>query len=205
MSGLGAVPPDLAAQVSAFTARLRDRHGFLIGPGETADALRALGAVDVLARREVRGALRAVLSASPEQLRLFDLEFNAFFRVEGAAQPKLPPLLPETKAPGREEQTDAGQSPPPGPGQPPAPKPTPAPDDAPDPDEDAPDSQAPGQPLPGEETAPRTTRPCPACAPASARTPRRDRPCRPAGTTCRSCCGPRRRWCGPCNWAAHAG
>ncbi|WP_240501033.1 VWA domain-containing protein [Deinococcus sp. LM3] len=156
MSGLGAVPPDLAAQVSAFTARLRDRHGFLIGPGETADALRALGAVDVLERREVRGALRAVLSASPEQLRLFDLEFNAFFRVEGAAQPKLPPLLPETKAPGGEEQTDPGPPPPPQPGQRPAPKPTraPTPDDAPDPDEDAPDSQAPGQPLAGEDQAP---------------------------------------------------
>ncbi|GGS27200.1 VWA domain-containing protein [Deinococcus knuensis] len=156
MSGLGVVPPDLASQVSAFTARLRDRHGFLIGPGETADALRALGAVDVLERREVRGALRAVLSASPEQLRLFDLEFNAFFRVEGAAQPKLPPLLPETKAPGGEEQTETGPPPPPQPGQRPAPKPTraPAPDDTPDPDEDAPDSQAPGQPLDGDDTAP---------------------------------------------------
>ena len=156
MSGLGVIPPDLASQVSAFTARLRDRHDFLIGPGETADALRALGAVDVLERREVRGALRAVLSASPEQLRLFDLEFNAFFRVEGAAQPKLPPLLPETKAPGTEQQTETGQPPPPRPGQQPAPKPTraPAPDDAPDPDEDAPDSQAPGQPLDGDDTAP---------------------------------------------------
>ncbi|GAA0510624.1 VWA domain-containing protein [Deinococcus depolymerans] len=155
MSGAGVIPPDLAAQVSAFTARLRDRHGFLIGPGETADALRALGAVDVLDRREVRGALRAVLSASPEQTRLFDLEFNAFFRAEGAAQPKLP-LLPETKAPGTEQQTEAGPPPPPRPGQPPAPNPTPAPapDDAPDPDEDAPDSQAPGQPLPGEDQAP---------------------------------------------------
>ncbi|MFW8628611.1 hypothetical protein [Deinococcus sp. ME38] len=48
-------------RVSAFTARLRDRHGFLIGPGETADALRALGAVSGGRRRGRPGQSGAAL------------------------------------------------------------------------------------------------------------------------------------------------
>jgi uncharacterized protein with von Willebrand factor type A (vWA) domain len=92
-------PAALAAQVTTFAGRLRRRHGFLIGPGEVRDALRALELVDLLSRRELRGALRAVLTAGPEQGRLFDLEFNAFFRAGGQPQPELPPLLPETPAP----------------------------------------------------------------------------------------------------------
>ncbi|MFC3917753.1 VWA domain-containing protein [Deinococcus metalli] len=97
------VSADLAARVSAFVARLRGVHGFLLGPGEAADALRALGAVDVLRKPEVRDALRCVLTASPEQRRIFDQEFNAFFRRDGGPPPPtLPPLLPQTDAPGAE-------------------------------------------------------------------------------------------------------
>ncbi|UBV42841.1 VWA domain-containing protein [Deinococcus taeanensis] len=100
MAELGpAAPAALSAQVTAFAARLRDRHVFLIGPGEVQTALEALGMVDVLSRREVRAALRSVLAASPEQVRVFDLEFNAFFRTDGHSAPRLPPLLPETPAP----------------------------------------------------------------------------------------------------------
>ncbi|GGM52431.1 hypothetical protein GCM10008956_30650 [Deinococcus arenae] len=93
------LPASLAAQVTAFAGRLRQRHGFLIGPGEVRDALRALDLVDVLSRRELRGALRAVLTAGPEQGRTFDLEFNAFFRAADQPPPTLPPLRPETPAP----------------------------------------------------------------------------------------------------------
>ncbi|WP_216320170.1 vWA domain-containing protein [Deinococcus aestuarii] len=94
------LPADLPARVVAFAARLRAAHGFLIGPGEVTDALRALGAVDVLRLREVRDALRLVLTASPAQAPVFDAEFEAFFRPRtGPPPPELPPLLPQTEAP----------------------------------------------------------------------------------------------------------
>lgn len=96
---------ELSAKVTAFVAQLRTQHGFLVGPGEASDALRAMRAVDVLNRREVRDALRAVLIASQEQGRTFDQAFNAFFRDAGAPPPPdLPPLLPETPAPGQEQE-----------------------------------------------------------------------------------------------------
>ncbi len=104
----GSVPAELSAQITAFVARLRTRHGFLVGPGEASDALRAAGVVDVLSKRQLRDALRAVLIARPEQARIFDHEFNTFFRVgDSPAPPELPPLLPETDAPGAEQETEA--------------------------------------------------------------------------------------------------
>ncbi|PNY80907.1 vWA domain-containing protein [Deinococcus koreensis] len=110
MTGPGAPVPepaaDLTSRVTAFVARLRVRHGFLVGPGEAADALRAAGVVNVLRKAELRDALRAVLIAGPEQRRVFDLEFNAFFvRDDQAPPPTLPPLLPQTEAPGIEQDT----------------------------------------------------------------------------------------------------
>ncbi|NTY00474.1 VWA domain-containing protein [Deinococcus sp. JMULE3] len=145
----------MAAQVTTFAGRLRRRHGFLIGPGEIRDALRALEFVDLLSRRELRGALRAVLTATPEQGRTFDLEFNAFFRAGGQPQPELPPLLPETPAPAEpdpegepQDQPDREQ------GDPEArPEQTPSPQAGSDPGGDLPDGEAlqDGQDSEGEE------------------------------------------------------
>ncbi len=122
------LPAELSANITAFVIRLRVRHGFLVGPGEASDALRAAGVVDVLSKRQLRDALRAVLIARPEQARIFDHEFNTFFRAEGSpAPPELPPLLPETEAPGAEQDTETtpkrqqegeGQAPAPAPPQP---------------------------------------------------------------------------------------
>ncbi|EYB66547.1 von Willebrand factor A [Deinococcus phoenicis] len=99
----------LSAQVRAFAAQLRFRHGFLIGPGEIRDALRAVQAVDVLQVAQVQDALRAVLTTSPAEARVFDAEFGAFFRRPAELPP--PPLPP---APG-------GQA---APGEPSPPEPT---------------------------------------------------------------------------------
>ncbi|WP_019587268.1 vWA domain-containing protein [Deinococcus apachensis] len=91
---------DLRDRVVALVAHLRVAHGFRVGPGEATAALEALGTVNLGQRREVRDALRAILTASREEGRLFDLTFDAFFRLrEGPPPPQLPPLLPETKAP----------------------------------------------------------------------------------------------------------
>lgn len=119
-------PGDLTARLPAFAARLRVLHGFLVGPGEVTDALRALGAVNLLSRREVRDAWRAVFTASPEQGRIFDAEFDAFFRTSPLPAPQLPPLLPETPTEQKQEaQAQAGETPgaqkrSPNPGPPPA-------------------------------------------------------------------------------------
>ncbi len=104
------------------------RHGFLVGPGEAGDALRAAGVVDVLSKKQLRDALRAVLISCPEQRPIFDHEFNTFFRAEGGPlPPELPPLLPETEAPGAEQETETrpkkqqegeGQAPAPAPPEP---------------------------------------------------------------------------------------
>ncbi|MEF2279045.1 VWA domain-containing protein [Deinococcus sp. YIM 134068] len=106
-------PASLPARVVVLAARLRSGHGFLVGPGEIVDGLRALGAVDVLSVREVRDALRPVLTASPAQGRVFDAEFDALFRPRtGPPPPELPPLLPQTEAPPPPPQRvggDAGQ------------------------------------------------------------------------------------------------
>jgi uncharacterized protein with von Willebrand factor type A (vWA) domain len=84
----------LSANLAAFTAELRTQHGFLIGPGETLDALRALEYIGVANQERVRAALRLVLCAGPEQARAFDAAFEAFFLPEprrGVAQQHLQP------------------------------------------------------------------------------------------------------------------
>lgn len=122
------LPAELSAQITAFVIRLRVKRGFLVGPGEAGDALRAARVVDVLSKRQLRDALRAVLISRPEQARVFDHEFNTFFRAGGSpAPPELPPLLPETQAPGTEQDTETtpkkqqegeGQAPAPAPPEP---------------------------------------------------------------------------------------
>ncbi len=68
----------LAANVVAFTRLLRGR-GLPAGPREATDALRALGAVDLLDRREVYLSLRSVLVESHEHFDLFDQTFREFW------------------------------------------------------------------------------------------------------------------------------
>ncbi|RJF72322.1 VWA domain-containing protein [Deinococcus cavernae] len=105
------VAGDLAAHLPDFAARLRLSHGFLLGPGEVADALRALVAVNILNMHEVRDAWRAIFSTSPEQGRLFDAEFEAFFRFRLLDYPPLPPLLPQMPGgPPQEATAPAGEA-----------------------------------------------------------------------------------------------
>lgn len=69
---------DLTRNVTRFCRRLRARE-LLVTPTETIDALRAFDAVDITDRGEVYLSLRGVLTARPEDLPIFDQEFEAFW------------------------------------------------------------------------------------------------------------------------------
>ncbi|MBV8368280.1 MAG: VWA domain-containing protein [Candidatus Eremiobacteraeota bacterium] len=78
--------------VAAFTAALRDEHGFGAGHAATRDALRAADILGVTEARRLRSAFRAVYCATPEEVARFDAAFDAFFRApRGVAQPHLRP------------------------------------------------------------------------------------------------------------------
>ncbi len=74
----------LTEHVVEFSRRLR-AHGVLCGPAETADALRALGAVNVLDREAFRLALRTTLPHRREDLAVFDALFDAYWRSPSAS------------------------------------------------------------------------------------------------------------------------
>ncbi len=71
-------PGNLPANVTLFARRLR-RRGLRVGPSEIGDALRALTAVDVSDREEVRLGLRTVFASSLGELPVFDEEFARFW------------------------------------------------------------------------------------------------------------------------------
>ena len=75
MYPFGGLPGNLVA----FCGVLRRDHGFRIGPGEAADAARALEMVGLRDERAVRNALRPILSMTVDNARAFDPAFSAFF------------------------------------------------------------------------------------------------------------------------------
>ncbi len=80
---------DLASNVVEFCSRLRSEHGFIIGPRETREAVRALEMVGVRERVRVADALRSICCSRLEEIELFDRAFDAYFSSEaqGAPQP----------------------------------------------------------------------------------------------------------------------
>ncbi len=97
----------LSARLPEFVRRLREQHGFLVGPGEAEGALRAMQAVDLRSEDEVRDALRAVLTGRREQGPVFDAAFRAFFYPVGAAGA---PPLPRLNAPPTPAARPAGKT-----------------------------------------------------------------------------------------------
>jgi uncharacterized protein with von Willebrand factor type A (vWA) domain len=79
---------NLPGNLVAFCASLRREHGFRIGPGEIVDAARVLELVDLADEREVRQALRPVLSGTREEAQAFDGAFQAFFYPGPAGTPQ---------------------------------------------------------------------------------------------------------------------
>lgn len=61
-----------------FVAALR-RHGVSVGPGETVDAARVLGALDLMFREHLREGLAAALLRRSGQRQVFDTLFDLYF------------------------------------------------------------------------------------------------------------------------------
>jgi len=84
----------LTEHVVEFSRRLR-AHGVLCGPAETADALRALRAVNLLDREAFRLALRTTLPHRREDLAVFDALFESYWRAWRAPEPQAEEAKPE--------------------------------------------------------------------------------------------------------------
>jgi uncharacterized protein with von Willebrand factor type A (vWA) domain len=69
---------------------LRGEHGFIVGPREVQEALRAIETVGVENRARVAAALRAICCSRAQEIEPFDRAFAAFFSTKsfGIAQPK---------------------------------------------------------------------------------------------------------------------
>jgi hypothetical protein len=94
-----------------FCEGLRQRE-FKIGPGEIADALRAIEALGVASIGRVQTALRLVCCAKAEDIEVFDRAFKEFFFPSpmGVRQDGLPPLEePSPKKPGSDTAEQANQ------------------------------------------------------------------------------------------------
>ena len=89
---MSAVSADLVEHTARFCRRLR-AEGLPLGPGDTLDATRALGSVDLVDREDVRLALRTALVKRVEDSSVFDALFESFW---GGSAPvsRNPPVVP---------------------------------------------------------------------------------------------------------------
>ena len=69
---------DFTAHLARFCRALRE-HGLLVGPQETADAVRAVSRVDMMSEWHVYWSLRALLPSRQEELAVFDRLFSQFW------------------------------------------------------------------------------------------------------------------------------
>ena len=82
---------DLTSHVTGFCRALRE-HGLLVGPIETADAMRAISIVDLMDRGRVYWTLRSLLLSRREEIVIFDELFELFWNFE--PQPVRAATLP---------------------------------------------------------------------------------------------------------------
>ena len=90
----------LLEHTARFCRRLRN-EGLPVGPGDTLDATRAIGSVDLMDREDVRLALRTSLLKRVEDGPLFDALFEAFWSGSTPAR-RNPPVIP----PDAEDEED---------------------------------------------------------------------------------------------------
>lgn len=89
---MSAVSADLVEHTARFCRRLR-AEGLPLGPGDTLDATRALGSVDLVDREDVRLALRTALVKRIEDSPVFDVLFESFWGGSPPV-PRNPPVVP---------------------------------------------------------------------------------------------------------------
>ncbi|WP_407570074.1 vWA domain-containing protein [Deinococcus altitudinis] len=82
---------ELSASLTEFARSLRSA-GLKVGPGETADALRAMTLLETLDPVQMQDALRMVLTAHQHEREVFDAAFRDHFLLRGAADQELRPL-----------------------------------------------------------------------------------------------------------------
>jgi len=70
--------PGLIDQLSLFSAALRNR-GLTVTADQTTDMARALSMVDLSQRSQAEAALRSLTVTDPDQIPMFDREFEIFF------------------------------------------------------------------------------------------------------------------------------
>src|SRR5262249_4691458 len=99
--GMNAASADLVEHTARFCRRLR-AEGLPLGPGDTLDATRALGSVELVDREDVRLALRTALVKRLEDSPVFDALFEAFW-AGSAPVPRNPPVVP----PDAEEDSES--------------------------------------------------------------------------------------------------
>ena len=80
----------LVSHVVQFCRSVRE-HGLLVGPSETADAVRSLSLIDLIDRDQVYWALRTVLVSRVDEIAAFDGRFSWFWTF-----PRPPELSPPT-------------------------------------------------------------------------------------------------------------
>ena len=69
---------DFIAHLTRFCRLLRE-HGLLVGPQETADAVRAMAYVDLTTEGRIYWSLRSLLVSRQEHLQTFDALFDRFW------------------------------------------------------------------------------------------------------------------------------
>ena len=95
-----APPGRLPENVARFVRLLR-AAGLPVGPGHTITAVRALGAVDVTAKRQFYWALHGTLVARREHRHIFESAFRLFWRDPFGADEALAALLSRSRVPRR--------------------------------------------------------------------------------------------------------
>jgi uncharacterized protein with von Willebrand factor type A (vWA) domain len=91
-----------------FFARTLRRAGLPIGPGQIIEALRAVEAVGVERREDLRAALFATLVTHAGQRTIFDQAFEAFWQDPKLLERAMAALLPQLQVPRAEEAPAPG-------------------------------------------------------------------------------------------------
>lgn len=97
----------LADNIVHFARTLR-RAGLPIGSGQIIEALRAIEAVGLERRGDVRSALFATLVSHPGQRQIFDQAFDAFWQDPKLFDRAMATLLPRLEVPRAEEAPSPG-------------------------------------------------------------------------------------------------